>query len=84
MKKFYFLCLFIVSVLTSFAQQNSQVKPYRYFYDDVLIRQKSMEDPTLASKYVVYEENMKQLIASLKANQNKSGYKTDTLILNQK
>ncbi len=80
MKKPILFSLFIFCMITGYAQQQGQAKPFQYLYDDVLIRQKSMEDPGLADKYVVYEENIKQIIASLKANENKSGYKTDTLI----
>ncbi len=80
MKKLILAGLFIVSILSGFAQQQGLVKPFPYLYDDVLIRQKSLEDPNLASKYVIYEENLKQIIASMQTNENKSGYKTDTLI----
>jgi PKD repeat protein len=80
MKKFILVCIFLISVVTTFSQQKDPVKPFPYLYDDILIRQKILEDPGLAAKYVVYEENMKQIIASMKANENKSGLKTDTLI----
>lgn len=73
MKKCLFFSLLISSVLLSKAQQLKNI-----LADDILIRKKVMEDPTLIDRYNVYEKNFKILVDQAQLQQLVS--KTDTLI----
>ena len=73
----HFIFVAVLMPLTLFAQQS--IQPF-YFYnaDDILIRQKIAQDSTLLGKYIIYENNLKQVIESM--NNGNKGAKTDTLI----
>ena len=68
------LFLFPASLL---AQQNQTPVNFSNA-DDVLLREKAATDPSLMGKYVIYEQNLKQVMEASKVSA--PGAKTDTLI----
>jgi PKD repeat protein len=75
-KKFLPALLFLVLPFAMFAQ--GQLQPFNYSNaDDILLHKKIAEDPTLYSRYLIYENNLKQIIESGKTQKDQ---KTDTLI----
>ena len=80
MKKLFTLSLLLIClVMTSIAQNSGRgnVQPFQYIYDDVLLKQKIQADPTIADRYLIYEQNMREIIAAQKASM---ANKTDTLV----
>lgn len=85
MKKLHLLFLFTAAILltgTAYSQQ-AEVKDYRNA-DGMLIAKKVLEDPSIAQRYKVYEDNMKQLIDQIKNSDVAKGVETDTLINGKK
>lgn len=80
MKKIVACAILSLSVSLIFAQEKIGFSPYPYHYDDVLIKKISSEDPGLASKYAIYEENLKSVIEAMEAGNNQNFTKSDTLI----
>ena len=74
MKKVFILSLILIScafVLNS--QTNNNI--YLYPADEMLLRQKVVENPNLIVEYMIYEDNLKAL-----SNKDFTMLKTDTFI----
>ncbi|MCK9613686.1 MAG: PKD domain-containing protein [Bacteroidales bacterium] len=74
-----FLLLFVIFSFQLFSQEKQQSFKYLYPYDDVLIKQKCLENPDIATKYIIYEENLRNIINASKSGVL-TGEKADTLI----
>lgn len=81
MKKPQLLFLFSAVFLVAISGYSQQVQNYQNA-DGILIAKKIIEDPSIAQRYKVYEDQMKQIIEQIKSNPliNSKGIETDTLI----
>lgn len=80
MRKITFCTILFFAIVAGYAQEKKAVTPYLYPYDDILITKTIKENPGIAPKYLVYEENVRSVIANIKESKGPNGPKTDTLI----
>ncbi len=71
-------------IVAIFAQNNTPVYNNYNMADHYLMTKKIMENPSVFEKYVIYEQEMKQLIQSMKLNQLAKNTTTDTTINGKK
>lgn len=83
MRKLIFLfiiaCAVILNSLSIAQTVPEKFTPYKMADHDLLMK-KASEDPKVLEKYIIYEENLKQLIHQMKSGNNPKSLLTDTTI----